>query len=85
MTSTAGLWMPEVDWGEGQREAVHEVVGRLVDEIGRSLSGDEPQAEAATEAQRPHAQLLSDLHSKLATGFSPWGPQVQVPGKAPAS
>ncbi|CAP98439.1 Uncharacterized protein EN45_014860 [Penicillium chrysogenum] len=36
---------------EGQREAVHEVVGRLVDEIGRSLSGDEPQAEAATEAK----------------------------------
>ncbi|CAI7658490.1 unnamed protein product [Penicillium viridicatum] len=34
---------------EGQREAVHEVVGRLVDEIGRSLSGDEPQV--ATEAK----------------------------------
>ncbi|KXG52666.1 uncharacterized protein PGRI_079220 [Penicillium griseofulvum] len=33
---------------EGQRDAVNEVVGRLVDEIGRSLSGDEPQA--ATEA-----------------------------------
>ncbi|KGO71092.1 hypothetical protein PITC_080290 [Penicillium italicum] len=34
---------------ESQREAVHEVVGRLVDEIGRSLSGDGPQA--ATEAK----------------------------------
>ncbi|KAJ5383366.1 hypothetical protein N7517_001277 [Penicillium concentricum] len=34
---------------EGQKDAVHEVVGRLVDEIGRSLSGDEPQA--ATEAK----------------------------------
>ncbi|KAJ5189746.1 hypothetical protein N7472_008760 [Penicillium cf. griseofulvum] len=33
---------------EGQRDPVNEVVGRLVDEIGRSLSDDEPQA--ATEA-----------------------------------
>jgi hypothetical protein len=34
---------------DGQQEAVNEVVGRLVDEIGRSLSGDEPQM--ATEAK----------------------------------
>ncbi|KAJ5794400.1 hypothetical protein N7457_000999 [Penicillium paradoxum] len=33
---------------DGQREAVNEVVGRLVDEIGRSLSGNEPQV--TTEA-----------------------------------
>lgn len=33
---------------EGQREAVNDVVGRLVDEIGRSLSGD--GTEAAVEA-----------------------------------
>lgn len=29
---------------DGQREAVHEVVDRLVNEIGRSLSGDEPSS-----------------------------------------
>ncbi|CAG7937496.1 unnamed protein product [Penicillium olsonii] len=35
---------------EGQREAVNDVVGRLVDEIGRSLSGDEPRAAAEANA-----------------------------------
>ncbi|KAJ5576375.1 hypothetical protein N7535_003301 [Penicillium sp. DV-2018c] len=34
---------------DGQREAVNEVVGRLVDEIGRSLSGD--QSQMATDAK----------------------------------
>ncbi|CAG8876905.1 unnamed protein product [Penicillium nalgiovense] len=58
---------------EGQREAVHEVVGRLVDEIGRSLSGDEPQAEAATEAkaavstaqEEPSEAVISSTASHL--------------------
>ncbi|CAG8341169.1 unnamed protein product [Penicillium nalgiovense] len=58
---------------EDQREAVHEVVGRLVDEIGRSLSGDEPQAEAATEAkaavstaqEEPSEAVISSTASHL--------------------
>lgn len=56
---------------EGQREAVHEVVGRLVDEIGRSLSSDEPQA--ATEAraavstvqEESSEAVLSSIASRL--------------------
>ncbi|CAG8882980.1 unnamed protein product [Penicillium egyptiacum] len=46
---------------DDQREAVHEVVGRLVDEIGRSLSGDESQA--ATEA-KPAASTAQEESSE---------------------
>ncbi|KAJ5317241.1 hypothetical protein PENANT_c045G02980 [Penicillium antarcticum] len=51
---------------DDQREAVNGVVGRLVDEIGRSLSGGEPQAAADAEAalsvvkdESPNAYLAS--------------------------
>ncbi|EKV13009.1 WD40/YVTN repeat-like-containing domain [Penicillium digitatum] len=56
---------------ESQREAVHEVVGRLVDEIGRSLSGDEPQAVMEAKAAASNVQedsseaVLSSIASHL--------------------
>ncbi|KAJ5959113.1 uncharacterized protein N7479_006263 [Penicillium vulpinum] len=46
---------------EGQRDAVHEVVGRLVDEIGRSLGGDEPQV--STEA-KPAVSIVQEGSSE---------------------
>ncbi|KAF9238606.1 hypothetical protein DTO027I6_7656 [Penicillium roqueforti] len=56
---------------EDQREAVHEVVGRFVDEISRSLSGDEPRAATEVKTAVPTAQeksseaFLSSIASQL--------------------
>ncbi|KAJ5693257.1 hypothetical protein N7462_002680 [Penicillium macrosclerotiorum] len=57
----------------GQREAVNEVVGRLVDEIGRSLSGGQPkpvmEAEtiptAAKEEDPSEAAFLETIRARL--------------------
>ena len=55
----------------GQREAVHEVVGRLVGEIGRSLSGSEASILAPAEPSAPVAKeeesqaMLSSIASHL--------------------
>ncbi|CAG8007673.1 unnamed protein product [Penicillium salamii] len=56
---------------EGQREAVNDVVGRLVDEIGRSLSGEEARTEAAANAaisnvkEEPSEAVLSSIADQL--------------------
>ncbi|KAJ5145575.1 uncharacterized protein N7515_000139 [Penicillium bovifimosum] len=56
---------------DGQQEAVNEVVGRLVDEIGRSLSGDKPQmaAEAKTAVsaaqEEPSEAVVSSVAGDL--------------------
>ncbi|KAJ5776007.1 uncharacterized protein N7511_001018 [Penicillium nucicola] len=56
---------------DGQREAVNGVVERLVGEIGRSLSGGEPQATADAEAalsavqDEPSSEYLASIANNL--------------------
>lgn len=56
---------------DGHREAVNDVVGRLVDEIGRSLSGDVAQTEVNAKAAGPSAEgetyrtILSSITDQL--------------------
>ncbi|KAJ5343319.1 hypothetical protein MYU51_021483 [Penicillium brevicompactum] len=53
---------------EGQREAVNDVVGRLVNEIGRSLGGDETQA--AVEASAAVANVKEESSEAVVSSIA---------------
>ncbi|KAK4870353.1 hypothetical protein LT330_005407 [Penicillium expansum] len=68
---------------ESQREAVHEVVGRLVDEIGRSLSGDGPQA--ATESKAAFSTVQEESSEAALSSIASHLRETAVEAKEAAS
>lgn len=69
-----------------QREAVNEVVGRLVDEIGRSLSGSEAKPTVELETEAPAVKegteaVLSSIatHLRESAGEAKEAPKVEEP------